>query len=98
MAAAVEIDLRVPQIRSPETAIRVFYTQPQLGKKDAMAIFGCSESTWYRLKRAALALMRERNVPQWNDRMVSTATAFEAWGVDVPKIEKGLERVRRLLG
>lgn len=98
MATAVEIDLRVPQIRDPETAIRMYYTQPQMGRADCMQIFGCSASTWCRLKKAAIRLMREKSVPQWNGRMVSTIVAFEAWGVDIPKLERGVERVRKVLG
>lgn len=98
MATAVEIDLRVPQIRDPEEAIRMYYTQPQLGKRDCMKIFGCSENAWWRLKKAALETMRQREIPQWNGRYVSTVAAFEAWGIDIQRLERGVERVRKVLG
>ena len=97
MAARVEADLRVPQIRDAEEALRLYYTQPQIGKADCMRIFGCSANAWWRLKRAALDAMRAREVPQWNGRYVSTIVAFEAWGIDVPRLERGLERMRKVL-
>lgn len=94
--ATAAVDLRVPQIADTEAALRVYYTQPQIGKADCMRIFGCGEHVWWRLKRAALELMRQREIPQWNGRMVSTVAAFEAWGIDARALERGLERARRL--
>lgn len=90
------VDLRVPQIADQEEALRVWYTQPQIGKADCCKIFGCSEHIWWRLKAAAVDKMREKKIPSWNGRMVSTIAAFEAWGIDVERLEKGVQRMRRL--
>ena len=49
-----------------------------------------------KLKAVARERMREENCPTYNARYVNTECAFEAWGIDVKRLEKGLEKIERL--
>ncbi|MGN0670031.1 MAG: hypothetical protein ACI4JZ_05730 [Oscillospiraceae bacterium] len=82
------INVRIPQITSLETAIRLYYERNELSNKDIEVLFGkMSSGTVWKLKQKALALMQERNTPVWNAQRVNTEVAYEAWGLDIDKLE-----------
>lgn len=82
------INVRIPQITSLETAIRLYYEHDELSNKDIVELFGkIGSGTVWKLKQKALALMQERNTPVWNAQRVNTEVAYEAWGLDIDNLE-----------
>ena len=82
------INVRIPQITSLETAIRLYYERNELSNKDIVELFGkIGSGTVWKLKQKALALMQERNTPVWNAQRVNTEVAYEAWGLDIDNLE-----------
>lgn len=91
------INVRIPQISSLETAIRLYYDKLELSNKDIMALFGkMSSSTMAKLKRAANALIQERDTPIWNAQRVNTEVAYEAWGLDIKKLEYRYNKLKAM--
>lgn len=88
--------VRVPQIKSVETAVRLFYERVELSTADIQILFGCSQPTATKLKAAAKQKMDQECVPCWNARHVNTETAYAAWGIDIDSLEKRLRRLRQL--
>lgn len=88
--------VRVPQVESLETAIRLYYEKVELSTADIKEIFGCSSSTCVKLKHRAKEKMQEENTIIWNAANVNTEAAFRAWGLDIAKMEHGLKRLRCL--
>lgn len=88
--------MRIPLIQSVETAIRVFYAYPQLGNKQIRELFGhISDVRCVGLKRIAFDLMKERGIMRYNDVVVNTDVAYEAWGLDIAELEKRLKKTRQ---
>ena len=70
--------VRVPQITSLETAIRLYYERIELSNSDIRELFGkLAPATIKSLKNKALAIMTERNTPVWNAQRVNTEIAYE---------------------
>ncbi len=91
------INVRVPQISSLETAIRLYYERNELSNKDIEVLFGhMGSATLWKLKQKALALMRERNTPVWNAQRVNTEVAYEAWGLDIKKLEYRYNKLKAM--
>ena len=65
--------VRVPQITSLETAIRLYYERIELSNSDIRELFGkLAPATIKSLKNKAQAIMTERNTPIWNAQRVNT--------------------------
>ena len=89
--------VRVPQITSLETAIRLYYERIELSNRDIRELFGkLAPATIKSLKNKALAIMTERNTPVWNAQRVNTEIAYEAWGLDITKLEYRLNKLKAL--
>ncbi len=89
--------VRVPQITSLETAIRLYYEHIELSNSDIRELFGkLAPATIKSLKNKALAIMTERNTPVWNAQRVNTEIAYEAWGLDITKLEYRLNKLKAL--
>ena len=59
--------VRIPQISSLETAIRIYYERTQLTNSDIRQLFGAKAGTTIaKLKEAAREVMRQENAPIWN--------------------------------
>ena len=93
----VEHKIRVPQIKSLETAIRIYYERIELRNGDIREIFGSLGSkTICGLKQAAKDRMKENDIPSWDAKAVNTEAAFEAWGLDIDDLEKRLNKLKKL--
>lgn len=88
--------VNVPQVADLEIAVRLFYTRNELSTSDICNIFGCSTTTARRLKARGREQMQKDDVPTWNEQCVNTESAFRAWGLDINKIKRNLEQLRRL--
>ena len=88
--------VNVPQVRSIEKAIRVFYEKRELTTTDIMDLFGVSRSKACVLKKRGLEEQVEKGVPLWNSRAVDTASAFRSWGLDIDEMENSLRKLRKL--
>lgn len=92
----MEVRVRVPQIRSIEEAVRLYYERIELSNADIAALFDTSQGTVYKLKLLARERMAEEDVPAWNARNVNTEVAYRAWGLDIAKLERNLKKLQAL--
>ena len=93
----MEINVRIPQITSIDTAIRLFYEKTELTNKDITELFGKhASSTIARLKNKARQQMTEDNVPVWNAQRVNTAAAYKAWGLNIEDLEHRRKKLKQL--
>lgn len=88
--------ISIPQIRSLEVAIRLYYERVELSTKDISELFVCSATTVSALKRLALEQMERDEVPRWSVRNVNTEAAYRAWGLDIAVMERNLRKLRAL--
>ena len=89
--------VRIPQIKSLETAIRIYYERIELRNADIKEIFGSLGSkTICRLKQVAKDKMKENDIPSWDAKAVNTESAYEAWGLDIADLEKRLNKLKKL--
>lgn len=80
-----------------ETALKLYLEKVELENKDIKQLFGVKNfSTIKRLKEPVLELMRERGVPTFSPSAVNTECAFEAWNLDVQKLERNLKKMTAL--
>lgn len=88
-------NVRVPQITSLETAIRLYYERIELSNSDIRELFGkLAPATIKSLKNKALAIMTERNTPVWNAQRVNTEIAYEAWGLNIADLERRFKKLK----
>lgn len=94
---ATNVQVRIPQITSLETAIRLYYERIELSNSDILKLFGkMSSATVVRLKKKAVELMVQNNTPVWNAKNVNTEMAYEAWGLDIKDLERRYEKIKAL--
>ena len=94
---APTINVRVPQVTSIETAIRLYYERTELSNADIKELFGhIANDTVSRLKRKAKALMLERGTPVWDAQRVNTEVAYEAWGLNIGNLEYRFKKLKAL--
>lgn len=84
--------VNVPQIADPREAVRLYYTTMELSTQNIQAIFGCSRSLAQKLKKRGREEMHISGTQGFNSRMVNTKCAYRSWGVDVPQLDRGLNR------
>lgn len=89
--------VRVPQPVDLQTAIRKYYERVERSNKDIFELFGAmSRSKLLKLKDLAREQMTNDNVPSWNALYVNTESAYKAWGIDVARSERGLEKLKKM--
>ena len=89
--------MNIPSITGIEDALRVYYTNSELGNKEITDLFGRrSTATISRLKRMAKDAMNARNVLSYGANKVNTAVAFEVWGIDVKDLERRMKKIKEL--
>lgn len=84
--------VNVPSVKNPAAAVKLYYEQTEIGTEDILTIFGCSRSTATKLKARAREEMANGKIPSFNTTKVNVEAAFRAWGIDVKRLEKGLNR------
>lgn len=91
------IRVRVPQLRSVEGAIRLYYEKSELTNADIKELFDVhSSATIAKLKNLVRERMAAENVPVWNSQNVNTAAAYKSWGLDISDLEQRLKKLREL--
>lgn len=91
------IRVRVPQVKNARAALAIYYSKSEIGNADIKMLFGnMGQERITKLKALARERMREKKCPTYNARWVNTECAFEAWGIDVKRLEKGLEKLEKL--
>ena len=86
------------QIKDIETAVRIFYTYPDLGTKQVQELYDCGRSKAAELKAIARKLQDEKGIVKYSSSTVNTRCAYEAWGIDIEDLEKRLVIARKLFG
>ena len=94
------IHVRIPQLRSVEGAVRLYYERGELTNGDIKDLFDVhSSATITKLKNLARAKMAEENKFYELAKEianVNTAAAYSAWGLDISNLEQRLKKLREL--
>lgn len=97
MREKTNIRVRVPQVRSVEDAIRLYYEKNELSSSDIKMLFDVhSSATIAKLKNLAREKMAAENIPVWDSRNVNTAKAYECWGLQIENLEHRLKKLKEL--
>ena len=89
--------MKVKPITSIDTALRIYYTYPEIGNKEIKELFGVSNTrTLARYKKDVRQAQAERDVLTSQMHTVNTAVAYEVWGIDVADLEKRRDKLRKL--
>lgn len=88
--------VRVPQVQNLGFAIRLYYEKVELSVADIVHLFGCAQPTARKLRLRGREEMASSDTPSWNEQNVNTECAYRAWGLDIEKMERNLQRLRRL--
>lgn len=89
--------VRIPQITSLETAIKLYYENIEIGNPEIKMLFGSIGSARVcKLKKLAKEKMDENNVPSWNALNVNTKAAYSAWGIDISDLEYRYNKLKKL--
>ena len=92
-----EIRVRIPQVQNARVALAIYYSKSEIGNADIKMLFGnMGQERTTKLKAVARERMREANCPTYNARYVNTECAFDAWGIDVKRLTKGLGILEKL--
>lgn len=91
------VSIRIPQPKSIEATIRIYYERIELSNDDIREIYGkLGSATIAKLKRKAREVMTENSRPVWNARFVNTEDAYTAWGLNIADLEKRLRKLQAL--
>ena len=89
--------IRIPQITSLETAIKLYYENIEIGNQEIKVLFGpIGSARVCKLKNLAKEKMLEENVPNWNALNVNTETAYKAWGLDIDDLVYRYNKLKEL--
>lgn len=89
--------VRIPEISSLETAIRIYWEKIELNNKDIGELFGkVGKSKIKQLKDAAREKMSENNTPSFSAARVNTKVAYAAWGLDIEDLERRYNKLKKL--
>ena len=84
-------------IQDIDAAIIIYYTKTEIGNKEIRDLFGeVGNQTCMKYKRLAKAVMAERGVKTFSPYAVDTEAAYEAWGIDIAKLERNRARLMKL--
>lgn len=84
--------VNVPKIADPALAVRLYYEQIEIGTPEICNVFGCCKATATKLKHRAREQMDLDGVMSYNTRNVNVISAYKSWGIDVKRLENGLNR------
>ena len=80
-----------------DTILKIYYSTTELSNKEISILFDTkSTSTFAKLKKLARAKMAEKEKLVSSFYTVNTVCAFEAWGIDVERIEKNRAKLMKL--
>lgn len=98
MAAEVKKEsMRIKRIKSIDTALRIFYTYPEIGSAEIKELFGpLGDSTLRRYKKPVEIRQSELKIVVSRRFAINTKVAFEVWGIDVTDLEERREKLKKL--
>ncbi len=97
MPAKDEVRVRIPQLKSIETAIRLYYERLELTNSDIRELFGnISSQTIVKLKKKVREVIAEEDIMPWNSRRVNTEAAYKVWGLDIADLERRYKKLMAL--
>lgn len=89
--------MKVKPITSIDTALRIYYTYPEIGNKEIRELFGnIGNSTMSKYKQPVLDMQAERGVYTSQRSTVNTEIAYEVWGIDVEDLEHRRSKLKKL--
>ena len=88
--------VRIPQITSIETALRLHDQTIELNNAQIRELFGdLGSNRISSLKKMVHNALREQGKPIRNALTVDTDTAYKVWGLDIEQIEKKHAKSRK---
>jgi hypothetical protein len=84
--------VNVPKLANPSLAVKLWYEQVEIGSGDIREIFGCCPTTARKLKLRAREQMEMDECMSFNSKNVNVICAYKSWGIDVKRLERGLDR------
>ena len=91
------MSVRIPEISSLETAIRLYWEKIELSNSDIKALFPTiSSKTIVKLKNQAKEKMNESETLSWNVLRVNTKMAYAAWGLNIDDLEQRYKKLQKL--
>lgn len=88
---------RTVMIKNIDTALRIYYTYPELTSKEINELFGkLAPSTITRYKSIVKTEQRKREVRTNMSNSINTQVAYDVWGIDVNDLEKRRSKLIKL--
>lgn len=89
--------MKFKRIADIDTALRIYYTYPEIGNKEIQQLFGTiGKSTIIAHKKAVQVKQIEDNIRTSQKNTVNTECAFKVWGIDVDDLERRREKLKSL--
>ena len=89
--------MKVKPITNIETAIRIYYSHPEIGNAEIVQLFGkIAGSTISMYKKAVLEEQAKRGVKTSYWHSVNTENAYEVWGIDVEDLLRRRAKLKKL--
>jgi hypothetical protein len=89
--------MNIPRITSIDEALKIYYSNAEIGNKEIASLFGSlSSATITRLKKSVKVEMERRKILSYGMYKVNTGVAFDIWGIDVVDLEKRRKKLREL--
>lgn len=85
----------IPRIDNILKVIKTYYGKLELGTSDIAELFNIGKNKALRLKRAVQEYMIANELPIINANYVDTEEAFKVWGIDINKLEKRYEKLKK---
>ena len=96
-----EIHVRVPQVRDPLAAIRLYYSKTELSTGDIRDLFVDNRGNRIggdralRLKKLAKIEADNRGIPNYDVMKCNTEVAYEVWGIKISDLERRYAKLQK---
>lgn len=82
---------------SIDTALRIYYENPELGNAEIKELFGeMSSAAIAKIKRQVRVVQSERGVMRFRGNSVNTEIAYEVWGINAADLERRRAKLMKL--
>lgn len=89
--------MKTKPIASIDTAIRIYYTYPEIGNKEISELFDLAgKQALSKYKKAVKEEQVKRGVHTLRNFTVNTKVAYEVWGIDVEDLEVRRVKLKKL--
>ena len=88
---------RAVKITDIDTALRIYYTYPELTSREINQLFGkLAPSTITRYKSVVKNEQRKRAIKTSLSNSINTRIAYDVWGIDVADLEERRNKLIKL--